>query len=434
MIRWIKNNGLGVALTIAVVISVIFSGIIWLYPERTGSSFQRTSNDNSVQQESAQTLGSIYLPTQVVTTKSNGTQYLNYGQKRNTILTVREAIEKWGLNRLSTVRTNNIDVYLSYLRNPNSLMVSYPDRVPTEVFNEAFSTDLNSSRAPWINHIVIPLNGSDSIYLLADKNYAIYRVRVSAGNLAKLKSLARGGRRIPVDYQIINGSAVLLSRHSFHLPVYGYQVTTKNADNLTQNLLSATSLSSLNNRSNGDVTTYHSGANRQVAYNHSLGTLIYQNFQSRNNDESSSELFNNLYSRLNGIGADLENVRYDSFNRSSSVITYRSYVNGFPIYNNNGYGSFRMQRTKSGLERYQLSIYSIQVPLPINSAKVKLPSSTTVLNQLKQSGKYSNIRNMRIGYTWQTQTKGARSDAVRLVPTYYVNYRGNWVDYQTLTK
>lgn len=434
MIRWIKNNGLGLALTIAVVISIVCSGIIWLNPERTGGSFQRANNDNSTQQMSAQTLGNIYLPTQVVATNSHGIQFLKYGQRKNVVLTVREAIERWGLSRMTTVRTNNSDVYLSYLRSPNSLMLSYPDRVPTEIFNSAFSTDLNASRAPWINHIVIPFDGSDSIYLMSDKNYAVYRARISSGSLSRLRNLARGGNRIPVDYRIVNGSAVLMSRHSFRLPVYGYQVTTKSADNLIQNLLSATNLSSLNNRINGNVTTYLSGANRQVAYNHSLGTLTYQNFQSRNNDESTSELFNNLYSRLNGIGADLENVRYDSFNEAHSIITYRSFVNGFPIYNNNGYGEFKMQSTKSGLERYQLSVYSIQVPLPINSAKVKLPSSTTVLDQLRQSGKYPGVRNMRIGYSWQTQTKGARSDAVRLVPTYYVNYRGNWVDYQTLIK
>lgn len=434
MIRWIRNNGLALALTIAVVISVIFSGIIWLNPERTGSSFQKASNSTSTEQMSAQTLGNIYLPTQVVITNRSGKQYLNYGQKRNTVLTVRESIEKWGVSRMNTVRTNNSDVYLSYLRTPHSLMLSYPDRVPTGIFNEAFSTNLNESRAPWINHIVIPLNGSNSIYLLADKNYAVYRVRISASNLAKLKPFAKGGNKIPVDYHIVNGSAVLMSRQSFKLPVYGYQVTTKNADNLIQNLLSAANLSSLNNRINGDVTTYLAGTNRQVSYNRSLGTLVYQNFQSKNNDKSASQLFNTLYNRLNGIGADLENVRYDSFSRAHSQIVYRSYVNGFPIYNNNGYGEFRMQATKSGLDRDQLSVYSIQVPLPINSAKVKLPSSATVLDQLRQTGKYPGIRNMRIGYTWQTQTKGARSNVVRLVPTYYVNYQGNWVDYQTLIK
>ncbi|MCW3779919.1 two-component system activity regulator YycH, partial [Levilactobacillus namurensis] len=81
----------------------------------------------------------------------------------------------------------------------------------------------------------------------------------------------------------------------------------------------------------------------------------------------------------------------------------RSYVGGFPIFNQTENGDVRIQLTSNGLDRYYFSLYSLQVPVPTTGQKqaVTLPSSTSVLKRLKAAGyKDSKIGSIELGYEW----------------------------------
>ena len=83
-------------------------------------------------------------------------------------------------------------------------MLTYPDDVPSSVFNETFSQSIDTDRVNQINHIVIPLNGQHEIYLLGDHHYSVYRVRVEKGKFNRIRQPLKSMDRIPVDHKIIN--------------------------------------------------------------------------------------------------------------------------------------------------------------------------------------------------------------------------------------
>ena len=85
----------------------------------------------------------------------------------------------------------------------------------------------------------------------------------------------------------------------------------------------------------------------------------------------------------------------------------------------------------SGTERCQMSRYSLQVPLPINQQEVKLPATPEVLNDLHASPHFRDIKGIRVGYLWRSDDS---NKVVKLTPTYFVWYHGNWVDYEQLLK
>lgn len=432
MTKKIKIKWLDLALVVVVVISLILSGIIWTnpfqydHPRDTGSSSQDTST---------QSIGDLYLPAQVVKNGNGQDQHLLYSSRVNLVRQVQRQIKHWQLGRSVLVKNNNSDVYLSYLRQPNSLMLSYSDPVPATIFNETFGQTLDTSKIKQVDHILIPLNHPRNIYLLSDHGYRVYRVRIGRGNdnhyLKPFIGKNHSINRVAVEHKIINGRTLLLYPRSFSLPVFGYQVTAQNADTLSQNLISSNKRSTVHTSHNGHVTTYRDGANKRVFYDHWNGKIHYRNLLSKQDVPERSQLYSYFYRLISRTGIPLNNLRYDGISSEQRMISYRSYVEGFPIYNRDGYGAIQAKAANNGKLQLWMSLYNIQVPLPINHQTVKLPSTTTVFNDLRQNNKLRNVSDIRVGYLCHSDST---SKVVRLTPTYFVKYDGSWVNYQKLEK
>lgn len=153
MTKRIKIKWLDIALATVVIISLILSGIIWTNPFQYDHP-RDTSSGN--QNTSAQSIGDLYLPTQVVKNSSGQDQILLYSSRVNLVRQAQRQIKHWQLGRSVLVKNNNSDVYLSYLRQPDSLMLSYSDPVPATIFNETFAQTIDTSRIKQVDHILIP--------------------------------------------------------------------------------------------------------------------------------------------------------------------------------------------------------------------------------------------------------------------------------------
>lgn len=430
MIRKLKTNWIAIALTVVVVISLVLSWAIWTNPFPYEGSRESLSNKQS--QYTTQSMGDVYLPTKAIQTDRSGKQSQLYSQRTSLVLNAKKELRHWKLSHTTTIKRDNSDVYLSYLRRRNSLMLTYPDEIPSTVFNETFSQSVDTSKISQLNHIVIPLNGQHEIYLLSDHRYSVYRLHVDKGNFKKIRQLLTGMQKITVDHKIINGTAVVMYPRSFELPVLGYQLTSQNIDNLTANLMSTNRHNTITTNRSGNETVYTDGTNKRVLYNWQNGTLKYENYLSKEDREATSQIYSHFYSKLASTGIPLDSLRYDSASDHGRKLNYRTYVDSFPIFSSNGYGEITLESKQNGNERYWLSLYSLQVPLPIKHQLVKLPSSTEVINQLHQSSHFKEIKDLRVGYSWQTDTQNKQ--LVKLVPTYFVKYRGNWIEYTELEK
>lgn len=431
MIKKLRTNGLSIALAIVVIISLLLSGLIWTNPFQ----YEGGRHDNLIrpnQQYTTQSMGDVYLPTSLVHTDKRGTQAILYNSQESLIHALKDNIRSWQFGRVSTIKSNNSDVYLSYLRRRNSLMLSYSNGIPTVVFNETFSQSVNSNQVNQINHIVIPLGGPREVYLLSDHHYGVYRLRINKGKFKTGQLFTKDTHQIPVDHKIVNGQTVVTYPKSFTLPTFAYQVTSQNVDTLSTTLMSSSQHSNVTTSHSGNKTIYTNGTNRRLTYNRSLGTINYEAYANNDEQRSSEQLYSYFYNRLVKTGVQLNNIRFDGTGDHQRQLTYRSFVDGFPIFNDNGYGSIKLQSSTGGTERCQMSIYSVQVPLPIDQQNIKLPPSTMVLNQLHASPHFKDIKGVRVGYLWRTDSKNNK--VVKLTPSYFVKYHGNWVNYTELVK
>lgn len=431
MIKHLKTNWLSITLTLVVLVSFLLSGIIWTNPFQYERPHRENGGSQS-QQFTTQSMGDVYLPTTLIQTSRSGRQSLLYSQRKDLVENVQQELHGWQLGRTSEVKTNNSDVYLSYLRNRHSLMLSYPDSVSGDVFNKTFGQSIDTDRVKQINHIVIPLGGTHEIYLLRDYHYSVYRVQVNKGSYAKLPKAGRQVRPIPVDHKIIKGHTMMIYPQSFTLPKLAYQVSNQRINNLSTNLLSTNQHTSVTSHSDGDKTVYTDGTNRHLVYDRPLGTVDYENDVSRSDVMATSQLYAHFYHVLVKTGMPLDNIRFDQSQGHGRTFIYRTYVEGFPIINENGYGGAKLQLTPSGIERYWMSLYTVQVPLPLSGNQtVKLPSTASVLNELRANSR-RDITGMRVGYLWKSDQQSNK--VVKIVPTYFVKYHNRWIDYTELLK
>lgn len=433
MIAKIRDNWLTILLTVVVIISLILSGIVWVNPYRTDHRFFGDSTTTNSRQITTQSMRDIYLPTEVIKTDGDQGQHLLYGQERNVVLTARQSMDHWRLHRLTRIAAERPNNYLNYLRRNNTVMLSYPDSVPLTIFNDSFNQTLNYNNLGRINHIVIPLDSNriNHIYLLSDDNYRVFDVRVDNANTKAIKRSLKGGSSISVDHKIYDGHPMVTYPHGVKLPNFGDRISKLNPDSVSQTLMnnnSSHSSSVTSERQNNNIV-YQSGTSRRLTLNPSKNTMDYENYTGHSDNFNYQQIFGHLYNQLAGTMIPLDSLRYDSYNSKNQSITYRSFVEGFPIFNDNDYGTVLIQNNHDGAERYHFTLFSLQVPVPVSKKKTTLPSSAVVFNGLRNSGKSQEIKGMRIGYQWSADQT---DKTVTLTPTYYLKYHGSWVNYQDL--
>lgn len=430
MIKQIKKSSLTIALVVVVVLSALLSASVWINPFHYEHGTGDTTN-TSARQDTVQSLSDIYKPTEVIVTAPDRSQKLLYDQAKNPVMVVEQQVRKWRLKHLSRVVNNDSTAYLRYLRTENSLMISYPDAVATSIFNQTFNQAVDTSQLKRVNHIVITLTKQPTVYLMADDNYQVYRLTTTKHSLSAIKSSLSGGQQLTVDHKIVNGIPLTTYPHQISLPTLRSTVDHQNLDSTAQTLMASSNVSTVSSQTTSKLITYMAGNSRRMTYNRATGQIQYENYLGKDNSYGTQRLYTHLFNLLADTPTPLEQVQFDNVSLVGQTITYRSFVEGFPIFSNNEYGTVRIKANNDGVERYHLSLLSLGTPLPSSRSNVTLPSTVTVLNALYQAGKGKDIRGLRLGYDWSTSQN---KDTVTLTPAYYVYYHGNWVKYQTLLK
>ena len=195
MIKQIKKSSLTIALVIVVALSAVLSASVWINPFH----YERGSGDStstSARQDTVQSLSDIYKPTEVIRTYQDRSQKLLYDQAKNPVMVIEQQVRKWKLKHLTRVVNNDSAAYLRDLRTENSIMISYPDAVATTVFNQTFNQSVDTARLKRINHIVITLDKTPTVYLMADEKYQVYRLTTTSQSLAVIKKSLVGGEPV----------------------------------------------------------------------------------------------------------------------------------------------------------------------------------------------------------------------------------------------
>ncbi|KRN02663.1 hypothetical protein FD13_GL001654 [Levilactobacillus senmaizukei DSM 21775 = NBRC 103853] len=414
----------------AVGVSVVLSGIIWTNPAQYERNRQRSSN-TPTNELNARPAKDVYLPTQVIYTAEDGKQELLNNRKVNLTTEIRQALSKWQLGRVTKVRVKDRADYNQYLQRKNSLLLSYAAPINVNMFNTVFSTKLNRKNVEF-SRIVVSLNDRDHLYLLDDVGKDVYRVQVKKAYVASLKKILKENLlRVNVKMGWLNKSAMAYVSNNVTVQSYSYLVNQQSTDYFTTRLLNKGESTNVSAKKTKDSTVYSDGASRQLAIYTKSGTALYEDYSALQASLNFSQALSTSYKAVKAIGIPMENLRYYGYDNGKSTVTYRSFVEGFPIFNQSNYGAARIQMLSQGVRRYNFSLYSLQVPVPTDRKSVSLPSTQRVIDRLVAAG-YSKkqMASLQLGYQWKASASSDK--VVNLTPTWYVYYNGAWKTYTQL--
>ncbi|CAM3112019.1 YycH family regulatory protein [Lactiplantibacillus plajomi] len=423
-------------LTLLIALSVVLSVYIWMNPSRyeRESKVSTTSSNSTL---ATRTVDDIYLPTQLIYTDSNKKQSLLINRNVSLVAQFKEQISKWDAKSISKVRTASAESYTALLNGEDTYVLNFPDSVTVSMFNTTFKQNLRNFRSSQFSRIVIPIHDQDHLYLLNDNHHAVYSVRLEKKSLSALKKVLAKDQvtQIAVRMTYANNVTRLDYTKDVKMQSYSYLRSQSAASEIANRLLDADGNSTVSVHNRSGKQEYTTGSFKRMTVNPKLGTVYFEDYSDSGESRqlSLTTQLQRSYKYLSTLGVPMDNIRYYGFDSTSSSVIYRSYVEGFPIFNQTENGDVRIQLTANGLDRYYFSLYSLQVPVPTTGKKqsVTLPSSATVRKKLLAAGyKDNKIGTVELGYQW-SQNKSSKL-VIDLTPTYYVNYDGSWKTYTSM--
>lgn len=415
-----------VLLTVLALASMALSWLIWTNPARYERSHQQVTSSEKVQSDQAtREMSDVVTPTQVV--------YSNGEQKQSTIGNTKidlshmiaSKVGTWKMKNVRLVVKGNKERYLDYATAAKSVLLKYENNITGNIFNETFNQSLKMSDQ--FGRILIPLDRGGQIYLLNDKNYNVYQIDVTNQDLNSIESLVeKANIRNNVKEEILNHSLITMYQDTVEAPYYSYQLNKLNSNLFVSNLLSAADSGSTNSKKTKEGTVYTDGRNSKRLVIRDNGTVQFND--STRGTNASNDLrtrIENSFSQLRELGVPLDNMRYFNYISTDNQIVFRSFVEGYPIFNKDDLGTVKVTGNNNDRQT-DFSIYSLEIPMPAQKKSVSLPDSRTTLDQLQASGfDMDEVDGIQIGYTWEGNVK--TDSNVNLVPSWYVHYKNKWV-------
>lgn len=422
---WLQRYLLPIATTMVIIVSLIFTWLIWTNPAHFNRKNTTTSSAPNTEM-TARSLTDIYAPTQVIYSGSDQKQELLYDPKVNMVSELEKTVRQWQIVGLKPENDMNTSEYAKILGQKNAIILNFPDVVSGQVFNTTFNQKIKMNQNVEFNRVLIPLKNTKEIYLLNDNNFSVYTASVMDADIENvMKTVNAAAVRIPVAEKLYQKQTLLTYPEGVTLDQYSFLLNKQNQSFFVTSLLNNGGVSSVKTKRTDKQTVYEAGNFRRMTVDNKNGAVLYQNFVGQHDTKSFNKRLRQGFEDLVTIGVPLENIRYFESSEDGVNLTYRTYVEGFPIFNQTRYGTVQLDRDAQGNEQTAFSLYSLQVPLPNDKAPIKLISSSEVFQVLAKQGiKPAEIEDMQIGYEWVANPK---SDMViDLKPVWYVELNGKW--------
>ncbi|WP_161002077.1 YycH family regulatory protein [Furfurilactobacillus milii] len=431
----LRNGLLPVALTLLIGLGIVLSLLIWINPARFDRARTATSSTRSTHSTvSTRSIDDIYLPTQVIVTDSHGHAESIYNPKINLVTTVKNEVKNWRMTNFRKVSQKDKDAYQKLLNQKNTVQLSYADNIGRSIFNSSYDQRLLMSPTAKFSRILFSTTKPGELYLLNDNDLTIYKISVSKQQLSKVRRvIAEGDKRYPVEQITSKDHTLTYYTNEVHIPKYSYLIGEQSANFFVTSLLNSGEATSVSVQRHDGHTIYFDGAYKRMTVNDKTGAVMFENYNAKNS--ISRDLGRNLktsFAGLSSTGMPLDSVRYFDNENNGREVTYRSFVEGFPIFNQTDFGAVQVKNKKSGTEEIDFTLTNLQVPLPTDSnSNVTLPATSTVMAQLEAAGISKNkIKDIVLGYQWENNYDSKQ--VVDLQPTYYVYTSGKWQLYTDL--
>ena len=126
-----------------------------------------------------------------------------------------------------------------------------------------------------------------------------------------------------------------------------------------------------------------------------------------------------------------DEIHFFDYNKQKNEVTYRRYIEGFPVFSSIGYGATYLTVVEEGMSKLQVPMVVAQTPISDEENQKTLSSGEDLLNELAEKNyALEKIEDIKIGYTWTNNSESDR--VINLDPNWYIYTDGNWINVQDL--
>lgn len=421
-----------VLLVIAVITSIVLSFFIWTNTAR----YQRGRNIDVTDAESNKNeipMNQVISPTSVIWHDEDD-QHLIYNSNENISLSIQKIMQDWKIGDPKLVTKKDGAYYQKVIQAKNTIQMVYPTAITANVLGYLLNNDsLKDENGKQFNRILINLKDKkdQNIYLANDDNYAVYKAKVrnaSATPITKLVKKANINLKIRLD--IMKHGVFTSYTNPIKLQSYSYVVNGKKDGEYTTALFDSNTSGLVTSEDNG-VYSYNYGESKRLVSDHNTDELTFTDFTDTSVPKNQLAFLQRGYQKVINLQDSISNLRLYNANWKNRDLTFREYVEGFPIFKKSQFGSIQIKFSRQGSTEHFVNTV-LEVPVPSNQAATKLKSTNDIFKGLQDVGfSLNDIEGLEVGYQWETESDNEK--VVDLKPTYYVKIDGHWKAYEDWT-
>ncbi|OTN86426.1 hypothetical protein A5819_003260 [Enterococcus sp. 7E2_DIV0204] len=410
-----------IGLIFLVLLSLYFSFTIWV------SSSKKEAPDKNDSQVATTVINEridtdVFLPLRLVRMQ-NGKSEMNNSE--NLITNIQNEIKHSSFGKLTQTVSGDSDQFESYLSMDQGFELLYEGAFLLNEYISVYNLDLKLTDIGvdeiYFTCIQVDLT-QNKIRFLDFNRKDVYEAPITI-NSEKVQNLMN---KVGVQYNPISEQQVVSGKHYYlsedlKMKKYSYILASQPVTKFRNAFFS--NAEDIQTNEDSQDLSYTSGSERLTA-DEKLGTIHF------NGDIEARTAQDNIYSDsfkyIKKLGTNMGNIRY--FDRTNAEISYRTFVEGFPVFSENDKGQVRItigndQAEKSSVV-IETSVDTIQVPIP-SEEEVDLKGTENLLEQLTVNGAdQSKISSMVIGYTWHKIEEVTQ--VVDLTPEWYIRYEDKW--------
>lgn len=410
-----------VSLITLILLSLFLSWKIWTKP--ANRNLAEKGKDTSSELVQTKKMTEVYVPTKLFYHKEkNNLLYSNKETVINNIHNKLTALHYRSNQELGEKETREAFYSL------HSFNLVFPKELPVSVYESVYQSDFKLPKELQefeFNRIIYSFE-TEKVYFVNPslKKSIIFDVKGDSQTLEDLVTNEKKNNYYSVTLEPENISGIYYMKDEVKLKTYSYIVATQSFTTFSKAFFDQPNDLYSNDSENVNLSN---SEGESLTIQADTGEVNYFGKLKSKESSSKNSFYFDTFQYVENIGNTLGTLRY--FDVKDGDITYRNYIEGFPVFGKNMKGRLEViVQNRNVFVRTNQEM--IQIPIP-SSETITLMSTADLIDNLSSSGvDVSLINDVQIGYEWQTNTE--TKQAADLVPTWYIHYDGAWYSHSEL--
>lgn len=312
-------------------------------------------------------------------------------------------------------------------------MIFYTE-LPIGLFDGRFDNLPSDFANKFFTRLSINLDNPTTLYFYNSYNEEVYRGELDTSKLTEISQLIDteniGGT--PVFPQLIKQDMVYLPEEAQKIAQFDYVMERLPNSLFVSSFFPDTS--TVDVRVNNYETRYID-LTTEIRINQVTDILTYLNQLPDLDELTNVERFNNSFYQLSNLENWVEPILLDKYNPDNNILTYRRYIDEYPIFDQQGRKSYvEIGVLEEGLSHLQIPLQITQTPISLDGSKDEtLISGREVLDEIESRSTYelSDIEGIQVGLDWTESKESNR--VIHFTPKWYVKIDGQWLTLTDLT-